>query len=216
MKVTKVTTSKSETSSSLDLFEGVNLSPKGKEQVREEVGTYLVEQTLAGVSESKSVVQGESIPSLSKGPYRKKKLDELGTARADLVFSGEMLDELSFESTKDGIKIGVFGDRAPVLDGHSNLSGKSKLPQRRIIPDEGQSYKRNIQTEVERIISDAVAEESDFTLQDFEDVTTKAELFAVLREKLGELPRAELSLAVFRNENLVRLLRKAKVLKLLE
>lgn len=215
MKVVKTTTSKSETSATLDLFEGRDLSPKIQNRIREEVGTYIVEQSLAAVAESKSPVMGESIPALKKGPYREKKAQELGTTRADLQYSGEMLDELDFRPAPDGIKVGVFGERAPAADGHNNLSGKSSLPRRRFIPDEGQEYKSEIKKEVSRIVADVIAEETRFKKSDFAGVETKSELLKVLRSKFGAMSNSELTLTVYRNEDLLDLLISLKLNKLL-
>lgn len=215
MKVIKTTATKSETSASIDLFDGRDLTPKVKARIREEVGTYLVENTLADVSESKSPVQGESIPALKKGPYREKKLAELGTSRADIQFTGETLDEFQFKDTKEGIKIGVFGDRAVVADGHNNLSGKSDLTRRRFIPGEGQDYKKPYEKEVDRIIMDVISEETRFKKSDFDDITTKTELVRALRTKFGDMSVSEVTLAVYRNEDLLDLLTDLKLIKLL-
>lgn len=215
MKVVKTTTSKAETSATIDLFDGRDLSTKIQNRIREEVGTYIVEQSLAAVAESKSPVVGESIPALKKGPYREKKSQELGTTRADLQFSGEMLDSFDFKSAPEGIKVGVFGERAPAADGHNNLSGKSDLPRRRFIPDEGQNYKSDITKEVNRIVADVIAEETRFKKSDFADVTTKSELLAVLRTKFGPMSTSELVLTVYRNEDLLDLLMSLKLNKLL-
>lgn len=216
MKVTRTTTSKSETSASLDLFEGRKLPSSVKDQIREEVGTYLVEESLLAVSSAKSPVAGESFPGLIKGPYRKKKLEEVGNATADLQLSGETLDEFSFASTKDGIKIGVFGDRAPVADGHNNLSGKSQLPQRRFIPAEDQSYRPAITKEVDRIVADAIAESASFKKSDFKGVETFMELKAVLEARVGTMTRPETKIFIYRNEDLLDLLDSLDLVRLIK
>jgi hypothetical protein len=100
-------------------------------------------------------------------------------------------------------------------DGHNNLSGKSNLPLRQFIPDVDQSYKKNIKVEVERIIADIIAEETSFRRSDFEDITTRAELYNKLAEIFGDMPKAELQLSVFRNETLTDLLKELDLLGLL-
>lgn len=216
MKTTKATATKSETSVTLDLFEGRRLSAAAKEQVREQVGQYLVEQTLADIASAKSPVAGEgSFPALKKGPYREKKLEELGTAKADQQFSGETLDEFDFKSTSNGIKIGVFGDRAPVFDGHNNLSGKSSLPRRRSLPDEGQKYRPEIEKEINRIIADVAREDLGISREELAGVSTRRGLVSLLRSKFGDLSMTELALAVFRSPELVEMLRRRDLLRLL-
>ncbi len=206
MKVTGKTISDSETSVEIDLFEGRSLPLKVKKRIQEDVGNYLVEQTLVAMNEKKSPVQGEGgFKALSKN-YRKRKLEEVGSGEANLEFDGVMKDELNFYPTKNGIEIGVYGERARAADGHNNLSGKSSLPTRRFLPDEGQTYKKSIQAEVDRIVADAISEEVGFKKSDFKGVTTKKELFDILAQKFGPMSRAELTLAVFRNEDLVEIL----------
>lgn len=215
MKVIGKTTNDSETSVELDLFEGRSLPLKVRKRVQEDVGNFLVEQTLTLMGEKKSPVQGEgSFKALSKD-YKRRKLDEVGSGEANLEFDGVLKDELNFYPTKNGIEIGVYGERAGAADGHNNLSGKSKIPTRRFLPDEGQTYKSPIRTEVDRIIADAIAEETTFKKSMFRDVETKSQLYAVLKNIFGEMSRAELSLAVYRNEDLVDMLQDLDLLGLL-
>lgn len=208
MKVIKNTTTKGETSASIDLFEGLDLPKKVRDQVSEEVGQYLVEQTLMDVNDSKSPVEGYgSFPALTSKEYKAKKKLEVGSTKPDLQLSGETLNEFSFKVTSEGIKIGVFGDRAPVADGHNNLSGKSELPLRRFIPGEGENYSSNVQREVERIIADTLAENEVIEAKDLADVNSKGALYDILGDRLGLSSRSEIRLAVFRNQDLLDLLR---------
>ena len=216
MKVIRTTATKSETSSTLDLFEGRSLTEDTKNKVREEVGAYLVEQSLVAISEVKSPVAGESIPALAKGPYRKKKLEELGNSSADLQNSGETLDALDWKPTAKGIKIGVFGDRAPVADGHNNFSGKSDLPRRRFLPGEDQNYRAGIQKEVDRIVADAVGEQARFLRGDFMGVGSRSELFQVIESKIGPLSKTEMKLFIYRNEKLFGILDSLNLLRFVE
>lgn len=215
MKVISKTVSDNETSVELDLFEGRALPAKVKKRVQEEVGNFLVEQTLTSMNEKKSPVQGEgTFQPLSK-LYKKKKLDEVGSGEANLEFDGVMKDELQFYPTKNGIEIGVYGERAGAADGHNNLSGKSHLPTRRFLPDEGQSYKKPIAAEVERIIADAIADEVSFKKSDFKGIETRTALYEKLGQIFGPMSRSELNLAVFRNEELTDLLADLGLLGLL-
>jgi hypothetical protein len=215
MKVVGKTISESETSVDIDLFEGRKLPKAAKDRIKEEVGQYLVEQTLASMGEKKSPVQGApNFPSLSL-KYKKRKKEEVGSTEANLEFDGTMKDEIAFEGNKDGISIGVYGERAGAADGHNNLSGKSKLPLRQFLPDEGESYKSNITKEVDRIIADIVAEEQTIKESDFEDIETKKELYDKLGEVFGPMNRTELRLSVFRNEDLTDILSNLNLIDLL-
>lgn len=216
MKVISKTINDSETSVEIDLFDGLGALKKStKARIQEEVGQYLVEQTLIHMGEKKSPVQGVgNFPSLSK-EYKKRKLEEVGSGEANLEFDGLMKDETDFEPAETGIHFGVFGERAPAADGHNDLSGKSNLPLRQFIPDVGQNFKKPIQQEVKRIIADIIAEEATFKKSDFKGITTKKELYEKLAEIFGTMSRTELSTAVFRNEELTDLLADLDLLGLL-
>lgn len=212
MRVINKTINDSETSVELDLFDGRELPRRVKKRIQEEVGSFLVEQTLVSMDQKKSPVSGApNFPALSP-MYKKKKLAEVGSGEANLEFDGIMKDEVNFEPTENGISIGVFGERAKAADGHNNLSGDSNLPLRQFIPNEGQKYKQGIAKEVERIVADIIAEEQTFKRRDFEDISSKAQMYAKLKEIFGEMSRAELQLAVFRNEELTVLLKELDLL----
>jgi hypothetical protein len=215
MKTGKVTTTENETSVEIDLFSSVKkLTPDQKRTIQSEVADFLVEQTLVSVADEKSPVSGGSWKKSLSKEYAKKKEAEIGNKKADIQFSGRTLDQLKAVPTDSGIKIGVFGERAPVADGHNNLSGKSDLPTRQFLPKEGENYKRAIQTEVDRIVADVLAESTeqpDRSQQKdnvrekkassrFNDVESQADLYQSLREIFGNLSRIELRLAVFRNK----------------
>lgn len=214
MKITNTTVDSSETSVDVDL--GISKLPKRvRDRVAEEVGNYLVETTLISIEQGKSPVSGEgNFKALSKN-YAELKKREGGTPKPNLELNGDLKDQLDFEVTKDGVRIGVFGDRAPAADGHNNLSGKSALPKRRFLPSEGQNYKRDTVKEVERIIADVIAEESTFKPSDFKNIRTAGALY----EKLGELlaldSRREINLAVIRNEDLQDVLKESGAYDLL-
>lgn len=212
MKTVSKTVNDFELSVEIDLFEGRSLNKRTKARIQNEVGQYLVEQTIASAVEKKSPVQGApNFKALSKD-YKKFKLQEVGSGEANLEFSGEMHDETDFVATDNGIAIGVFGERAGAADGHNNFSGKSQLPLRQSFPDVGQKYKAPIEREVERIITDIIAEEKTFRARDFRDVANKKQLYEKLAEIFGPLSRSELQLAVYRNEELTDLLKELDLL----
>lgn len=216
MKVKATKASKSATATVLDLFSETPVSAKAKAQAQQEIGEYLVEVIRDQLAEGKSVVVGESFPALSP-EYAKRKKEEIGTKKANLEFSGDMLDALEFRTTKTGIEIGVFGDEAPKADGHNQFSGKgTHLPKRRFLPGEGQSFSKAIRDEVTAIIQDAVVDTTKFTRRDFAGVETKADLYGVLGELFGEgYSRPQLKMMALRSGELLDLLTATKLIKLL-
>ncbi len=204
MKVTAVTAKGNQTSVRLDLeLDGV--PAKARNEVKEKVGEFLVEQTLLAVGGSSSPVQGEEWPALSAA-YKHWKEGQGGSNEPDLELSGGMLDALDFNPTSDGIEIGVYGKAAPRADGHNNLSGESDLPQRRFLPGEGQEYKSSIQKEIDAIIADAITSNVKLDKKDLDDVSTSAELYAVLEETFGDMARADIRDAVLNSSELIDLL----------
>jgi hypothetical protein len=214
MKITNKTTDAKETSVDVDL--GLSKLPKRvRERVADEVGNFLVETTLISIDQGKSPVSGGEFKRTLSPEYKELKKREGGTPVANLELNGDMKDQLDFEVTKDGVRIGVFGDRAPAADGHNNLSGKSKLPRRQFLPDEGQNYKGETKREVARIIADIIAEESTFKPKDFKDIRTAGALYEKLGSMLGLSTRREINLAVIRNEDLQDVLKESGAYDLL-
>lgn len=207
MKVVKTKVDKSEISSELDLFsDAPTLSREAKARVKREIGDYLVEQINNYLSESKSPVSGETIPGLKSKEYRKKKIAEGLPGSANLEFTGSLRDSIDYRVTADGIKIGVFGKDAPKADGHNNFSGDSKLPRRRFLPTEGQSFKSEIQKEAERIILEAYAESQEITRNDLRGIESKTELWAFLKETYPDLTRAQILFAIESDQELAEIL----------
>ena len=112
MKVIDKTVSDFETTVEIDLFEGRSLKSKAKKRIQQEVGEFLVEQSLVAMSKKQSPVQGApNFAPLSKN-YKKFKLEEVGSGEANLEFDGQLKDEFDYAPTDKGIAIGVFGERA--------------------------------------------------------------------------------------------------------
>lgn len=203
MKIIKTIVNSGELSSLIDLsVELSGLNKSAKREALNEIGEYLIEQTLSNIGESKSPVKGESIPALTSKIYKDYKRGEVGNTKANMELNGDMLDSVDFEIVDTGkIKIGVFGDSAPKADGHNNFSGDSRLPKRRIFPDEGQSYKSYIESEIKKIIADHKSK--NINKSSFKDVESKSDLYSKLSEITGLSKRSEIRLAVLRNESLL-------------
>lgn len=214
MKILKTKASKSELSSTIDFSDELKgLSRSDRSDAIAEIGEFLVEQTLVNAAESTSLVKGEVIPALTSKPYKLKKRDEVGNAKANLELSGEMMDSVDFRSSGQSITIGVFGDAALRADGHNNFSGKSGLPRRRIFPDEGQEYKQSVKREIDRIVSDYKS--NSIESKAFADVNTKTDLYESLKELTGLTSRSEIKLSVLRSPQLLAIIEDLDLMDLL-
>lgn len=166
------------------------MSPEIKSQVKRDVGEYLIEQILVSVGNSKSPLTNERYKALSKDYKAKKEADGApGIPNLDLY--GDMLGALEYRETSNGIELGVFGEEAPKADGHNNFSGKSRIPERRFLPGEGESFRPGITKEVEGIIAEGQAGDTPPVLEDFEEVTTSSSFYDILIDKLGVDSRSE-------------------------
>ena len=212
MKVIKAQGTKKKTASQIDLeLEGIPNREQTK--IKKDVGEFLVEQILQYVAEQGSPIAGEPWPKLSP-EYKKKKKAEGLSPVANLEASGELLDALTFKTTEDGLEIGFFNDQAWKADGHVKFSGlQNNTPQRRFLPAEGQSFKADIQKEVERIVLDAKSE--GFDKSGLADITTKKGLYDYLMEQFGTTSRVEARLTVLRNADILKAIEDEELLDLL-
>lgn len=126
-----------------------------------------------------------------------------------------MLDSLDFRIEGDEIVIGVFGSDAPKADGHNNLSGESKLPERRFIPEKGEGFKDSIQREIERIISEAVVEDSRPPIGRLSRVQSQGELYEVLSAAFNIASRERIREAVIASPEWTQQLSMLGLLRLL-
>lgn len=165
-----------------------------------------MEQIRLSASRSESPVAGESWKKSLSPAYKKRKQAEGLEGVANLEEQGDLLDDLDYTLTDDGIQIGWEGDQAGKADGHANLSGDSDLPQRRLIPDVGQDFKPEIQDEIEKIVADAITDSMEFDKSDFEDVATKTELYDALDEYFPDMSRSEIHEVIARTPDLARML----------
>lgn len=215
MKVKSITGTETKTVSTLELTKDLPLTEKVKTRIKRDVGDFLVESIVSTVGGAASPVAGEAWPKLSKG-YKKLKLESGLPDKANMEFEGDMLDALTYKTTDDGIDIGFFNRQAWKADGHLKFSGeKNNIPKRRFLPGVGQKFDSDIQSGVEQIITDALNDAVDFTSEDFNQVTTRAELYDVLGEQFPGLSRAEIRATVARTPKLAGLLESEGVLELL-
>jgi hypothetical protein len=134
---------------SLDLSE----VPRGsRTKVKKDIGEFIVNEILLSVSDEKSPVEGGKYTKGLSEEYRKVK----GSNKANLELEGDLLDSLTFELNDKGLEIGIFDkSQTGKADGHNQIHDKHKtLPERRFIPDEKQTFKKNIMNGVKQIIND--------------------------------------------------------------
>jgi phage gpG-like protein len=208
MKTIKTNQTTKRLTSEIDLFSDVKekLTSDLKSEITEQVGEYLKEQILLSVADSSSPISGGEFKKTLSPKYKKEKEKAGLPGKANLEFSGDMLDSLTFKPTSKGLEIGVFGEEALRADGHNNFTGKSKLPTRQFLPKEGENFKQDIKREVDRILRDKLAEQVDYRRSTFATIRTKEELFQTLRELLPGFTRVQIVEAVLRNEELFELL----------
>lgn len=148
-----------------DPFEiaGEEPNPKTKKEVLAEVRDYVVEQVLTHVAAQKSPVDGYGKFDPLSPEYKKRKIAEGHPGKADLLFSGDMLDALKGKARSSTVEIGIRGKQGEKADGHCNFSGDSELPLRRFIPneDDGDVWNAAITKGIKRIVRAGRADDAD-------------------------------------------------------
>lgn len=194
----------SETSAEINL--DLSLVPRSeRSRVKQDVGEFIIEQTLQSLGDRKSPVSGAPYRSfLTSDEYRKEKRSQNLSPVADLELTGRLKDSLRSKNTREGIKIGHFSaSQAPKADGHNNISGDSLLPERRYLPKPGEKYKRQIQTEIDRIIAESAVEANAPTKRQLESISTKTEFWQLMSTLYPDIPRSDVVSAVSRNKNFI-------------
>lgn len=205
MKTLPPKVSKTKTASIIDFTDEVGSLPEdAKAELLTKIGDLLVEEILSSCADSKSPVDGSNFEKLSKR-YGDIKLEEIGTKAPNLDFTGDMLSALDFNVKGNKIELGVFGSEAPKADGHNNLSGDSKLPTRRFLPDEGEGFSDEIKTLLKETIAAFTADNTSLDPNKLKEIGNKAELYEYLREEIGDYSRAELKRLVLQSERAVEL-----------
>lgn len=201
IKITKTTVKDSEISSEINLNMPAGLTKRQQNTIKDEAGELLIDTILGKVGQAKSPFRGESWPGLSEEYKKIKKADGRGT-KANLELSGDMLDALEFKRTKDGIKLQVTGTEAPKADGHNNFSGKSNLPTRKFLPQEGDKFVGSIDGNIRSIISDQVTKSMKIKKSDLRGITTKRQLNKFLREEFPTVSVADVKDSILIDDDL--------------
>jgi len=126
-----------------------------RSQVKIEVGELLVEEIINAVAGGISPVDGSSFKTLTK-KYADRMKD--GDRFPNLELDGDMLSSLTFETTEDGVEIGIFDpNEVPKADNHNKFSSESKrtpVPKRQFIPKGRENFVDEIMNRIETIVSD--------------------------------------------------------------
>lgn len=201
MKTIKATATDSKTASTIDLSDDLEgLSRSQKRELMDQIGELLVEQVLSYVADVSTPVSGAAYKKTLSKEYKKFKLEEVGSDQPNLDLTGEMLNSLEYKVQGEKLELGIFGEDAPKADGHNNFSGKSKLPQRRFLPGEGQEFKSDIKRLVKETIETYKADNAELDSKALSAIESKKELYDYLKEQIGVLPRARIRELVLQSE----------------
>lgn len=184
-----------------------------KNKIIQEAGEFLVEQVLLSMGEARSPVSGEVFPKLTKD-YKAHKLAEGGSSSPDLELTGDLKDALTYRPTANGLELGFFGDQADKADGHLKFSGRTNnTPQRRFLPGEGQSFKGQIEREIDMMIREKAADA--VTKQDLRGVQDSKALYDTLGEIFGVKSKYQIRDSVTSSPYLLDLLYSMDLLRFL-
>lgn len=153
-----------------DPFELAGISRRGvssekREEVMSRVADYVKESVLNDVGNTRSPVTGRKFKGLSTkgkdGGYRAQKARQGGTPVPNLELDGAMLGSLEVEQGERRLTLTVGSDQQDKADGHNNFSGKSKLPERKFIPNaaDDETFRPAIRDGIKQIIDTVIEEE---------------------------------------------------------
>ena len=129
-----------------------DISQDHQKAAKQEVGDYLINETIRYVERGISPVAGEAPWEKLDKEYAKE--EHAGNRTPTLNATGRLREALQFRTTEQGIEIGIMHkSQKAKADGHNNFSGKSHLPRRRFIPSSRQDYKSEIMAGVDRILN---------------------------------------------------------------
>lgn len=140
---------------SFDPFEQTGLdAPTGRKKgdALRAIADFVLEEVLSSVATTNSPVEGHGkFQGLSK-EYRASKRASGRPGRADLEFTGKMLEAIRTGVSAGEVFIQIKGKQGDKADGHNHLVGDGDLPVRRFIPDKNEAFKKSIMKGVRRLI----------------------------------------------------------------
>lgn len=132
-----------------DPFEG-RQTPKEKRAALEEISFLVHAEILRYVADGNSPVAGHGKFDKLTKEYANLKKD--GNRLPNLELTGDMLTSMDVKASRGKIVVEIKGKQGDKADGHNNHSGESRLPTRRFIPDNGEFFKREIESSINAII----------------------------------------------------------------
>lgn len=143
----------------LDLGDDFTLSEKAL--IKDRVGLFVTAEMLTYMDSGVSPVAKRGKFTRLNADYADAKHGGDRTARLELF--GDLKESIAWKNRAgDSLEIGVFGAKEQgKADGHNNLSGSSKLPTRRFIPDEGEKFKARIENGIRQIIKEEKKEKKE-------------------------------------------------------
>lgn len=204
IRVTGTTVNSNEISSNILIEFPEGMSASSKNIVKDQAGELIIDHILSSVGNARSPISGADWPPLSKD-YRDQKRDDGRGTKANLELNGDMLDALAFTRTAEGLRVGIVGGEAPKADGHNNFSGRSEIPTRKFLPEEGETFKGTIEMQIEALVSDQLVTSVGVTRSDIRGITTKRELNSFLRASFVGLTLRQAKNAVLFDDALRRI-----------
>lgn len=208
MQTKSTKASKSEIYSVIDISEELKGVPaSAKEDLKDQLGELLVEQILESLASTDTPIQGGKYKATLSKDYAAKKKAETGSSAANLDLSGEMLNAIDYKIQGNTIKIGVFGrDNAGKADGHNNFSGRSNLPTRQFLPEEGQQFKKDIRDLIAETVDGYKSDVAELDSKKLDKIESKGDLYAYLADELGITSKSAIREAVLGSKNLMNIL----------
>ena len=144
-----------------DFIKGVRIKRGKKEELLNEIADFVETEVLKDIGDQRSPVNGRKFKQLSKD-YAKIKKKSGAPPIPNLELEGDMLDSLQVLKTTTGLRLTVADSEQGKADGHNNFSGKSRIPERKFIPNasEGETFRPKIRKGIESIIKDYEADDA--------------------------------------------------------
>jgi hypothetical protein len=145
----------------IDLDLPSSLSKSDGDEIKKEVGDFILVSVLDYVGDGKSPVSGRAFKQLSKEYAEEEKG---GRRLANLELDGDMLRSLTYEVTNSGIEFGIFDStQAPKAFNHNE---GDTLPKRQFIPEDKQKFVGDIEKGIREIVNRRIMEASEGRLEE--------------------------------------------------
>jgi len=192
----------------------LNVEGIPKEKVKKatkEAADFLLNEIIRYIDKGDTPVQGEKKFKRLESDYAKR--EKGGVRLPNLQLEGDLLEALKARVKANGIiEVGVKGKEAPKADGHNQLSEEAKawaaktgFPKRRFIPDDNQTFKRNIMTKINQILDDyrVQEKEEEVTIENFNDISWQDFLAVESKQVFSPQQKVEVTTKNFLSDNAI-------------